>query len=355
MVNTIVGTDASDDLDGTGLDDLILGYSGNDQLWGWGGWDTLNGGDGDDNLIGGAGADKLNGGNGSDFLIGGSGADQLNGGAGSEDAAVYSYSTVAVTVTIGGTGRGGDAEGDVIGSDVEALFGGGSGDALNGSAGADSLFGLEGNDVLRGGAGADRLEGGSGTDLATYWGAVAAVTVYLTSGTGSGGDAQGDTFAGIENVNGGKAGDTIAGNAAANILNGYEGNDALTGVGGNDVLTGAGGKDTLTGGIGADRFVYAAIGESVIGANADRITDFSHAQGDRIDLSTIDANTAAAGNQAFTFIGTGLYTHHAGELRAAITSPGVTTIAGDVNGNGTSDFHIVLTGGIALQAADFML
>jgi Ca2+-binding RTX toxin-like protein len=220
LVNTIVGTDASDDLDGTVLDDLILGYSGNDQLWGWGGWDTLDGGDGDDNLIGGAGADKLNGGNGSDFLIGGSGGDQLNGGAGSQDAAVYSYSTVAVTVTIGGTGHGGDAEGDVIGSDVEAIFGGDFGDTLNGSAGANSLFGLEGNDVLRGGGGADRLEGGSGTDLATYWGAVAAVTVYLTSGTGSGGDAQGDTFAGIENVNGGKAGDTIAGNAAANILNG---------------------------------------------------------------------------------------------------------------------------------------
>jgi Ca2+-binding RTX toxin-like protein len=121
------------------------------------------------------------------------------------------------------------------------------------------------------------------------------------------------------------------------------------------VLTGAGGKDTLTGGIGADRFVYAAFGESVIGANADRITDFSHAQGDKIDLSTIDANTAAAGNQAFTFIGSGLFTGVAGQLRAANTSPGITTIAGDVNGNGTSDFHIILTGDIALQATDFML
>ena len=69
----------------------------------------------------------------------------------------------------------------------------------------------------------------------------------------------------------------------------------------------------------------------------------------------IDANTALAGDQAFSFIGSGLYTHHAGELRAAVTSPGVTTIAGDINGDGVSDFHIRLTGTIALVAADFIL
>ncbi len=90
----------------------------------------------------------------------------------------------------------------------------------------------------------------------------------------------------------------------------------------------------------------AASAESVVGANADLITDFSHAQGDRIDLSAIDANTGVAGNQAFSFIGTGLYTGVAGQLRYAAAG-GVTTIAGDVNGDGASDFHIQLTGAIA--------
>ena len=85
-----------------------------------------------------------------------------------------------------------------------------------------------------------------------------------------------------------------------------------------------------------------------------RITDFSHAQGDRIDLMGIDANTGVAGDQAFRFIGAGLFTHHAGELRATIAG-GVTTIAGDVNGDGVSDFHIQLTGAIGLAAADFVL
>ncbi len=128
----------------------------------------------------------------------------------------------------------------------------------------------------------------------------------------------------------------------------------LQGWNGNDVLTGAGGRDMLTGGVGADRFVYAGTAQSPTGAGADLITDFSHAQGDRIDLSAIDASTAAAGNQAFRFIGTGLYTHHAGELRYALAGD-VATIAGDINGDGVSDFHIRLDGVVGLQASDFVL
>ena len=108
------------------------------------------------------------------------------------------------------------------------------------------------------------------------------------------------------------------------------------------------------GGLGADRFVYGNAAQSVVGANADRIVDFSHAQGDRIDLSVIDASTSAAGNQAFSLIGSGLYTGVAGQLRFAVNG-GVTTIAGDVNGDKVSDFHIQLTGTIALVAADFVL
>ncbi len=120
------------------------------------------------------------------------------------------------------------------------------------------------------------------------------------------------------------------------------------------MLTGAGGKDTPTGGAGADRFAYAGAAESAVGANADRITDFSHAQGDKIDLSAIDASTTLAGNQAFSFIGTAPYTGATGQLRYAVAG-GVTTIAGDVNGDGTSDFHIQLTGAIGLVAGDFTL
>ncbi|TSD86581.1 hypothetical protein FFK22_022075 [Mycobacterium sp. KBS0706] len=140
------------------------------------------------------------------------------------------------------------------------------------------------------------------------------------------------------------AGDTLTGSGGANRLNGYEGDD---------VLSGAIGVDTLIGGAGADRFIFAHIDDSFSGA-PDRIADFSHAQRDKIDLSGIDANTGAAGDQAFTFIGTTLYSGVAGQLR--YHSDGiVTNIGGDINGDGKSDFQIQLTGSIGLVAADFVL
>jgi Ca2+-binding RTX toxin-like protein len=219
------------------------------------------------------------------------------------------------------------------------------GDQISGLGGDDTLNGLGGNDVLRGGAGADVLDGGAGADTASWFTGSAGVSVNLVSGTGTCGDAQGDALIGIENLSGSQGNDILIGNTGANVLQGWNGND---------LLVGAGGKDILTGGLGADRFVYGSATQSVVGADADRITDFSHAQGDRIDLSQIDASTAAAGNQAFSFIGSSLYTGVAGQLRFA-TAGGITTIAGDLNGDKVSDFHIVLTGAVALVAGDFVL
>ena len=253
------------------------------------------------------------------------------------DTATYYASTLGVQAGPGTAGYGGDAEGDsstgienVTGSNI-------GGDTLYGDNGANVLSGWGGDDMLRGGAGADTLNGGIGVDFISYYDSNAAVAVNLAAGIASGGTAQGDVLISIENVNGSNFNDTLTGSSVANVLRGLAG------------------RDTLTGGGGADSFVYAATGDSAVGANADRITDFSHAQGDRIDLSLIDANGGVLGNAAFTFIGSGLYTGVAGQLRYAVTSPGVTTIAADVNGNGTSDFHITLTGNLALAAGDFVL
>ncbi|MBW8727257.1 MAG: hypothetical protein JF625_19180 [Inquilinus limosus] len=335
--------------------DIIRPGLGDDIVASGAGSDFVDGGIGNDLLRGGLGDDSLLGGAGDDTLIGGAGADNLVGGGGI-DTASYEGSLAGVNVSIGGNAFGisGDDAGDVISDDIENLSGSVFDDILGGTFtdnvltgldGNDRLFGGSGNDILRGGAGADRLDGGFGTDLVTYFGAAIGVTVNLQSGTGANGDAQGDSYVSIENVNGSTAGDVIIGNAGANVLNGFEGNDRLTG---------GAGKDTLTGGIGADRFVFITVGDSVVGANADRIADFSRAQGDKIDLSGIDASTKAAGNQAFSFIGSALYHHVAGELRFA-QFDGTTTIAGDIDGDGASDFHIVLTGTVALTAADFVL
>ena len=86
----------------------------------------------------------------------------------------------------------------------------------------------------------------------------------------------------------------------------------------------------------------------------DLILDFSRAQGDKISLSAIDANSLAGNNQAFTFIGTAAFSNVAGQLRYE-TSGGVTTISGDVNGDGVADLQIQLSGSIALIASDFIL
>ncbi|MGL4965436.1 MAG: M10 family metallopeptidase C-terminal domain-containing protein [Inquilinus sp.] len=139
-----------------------------------------------------------------------------------------------------------------------------------------------------------------------------------------------------------------------NLIGSNFGGDLLTGNSGANVLGGLAGRDTLTGGVGADRFVYSAVSDSAVGANRDVITDFNDGQGDSIDLSLIDANTGASGNGVFTFVGTGLFTGVAGQLRYAVGG-GQTVIAGDVNGDGTSDFHIALTGLIGLVAGDFVL
>ncbi|MGO1078041.1 calcium-binding protein [Inquilinus sp. CA228] len=335
---TVTGTGTGGDAEGdtlTGIENL------NGSAFG----DSLAGNDLANVLRGLGGSDQISGAGGDDILIGGAGADALNGGAGF-DIALYDDGSVGVTVNLfTRSGSGGNALGDTY-DGIENVTGSAFGDSLTGDNGANRLRGGAGNDILRGGLGGDVLDGGSGIDLATYFGAAVGVKVNLQAGTGGDGEAQGDIFVSIENVNGSRAGDFITGSTGTNVLNGFEGND---------VLVGGAGKDALGGGVGADVFAFTALGDSVVGANADRIVDFSRAQGDRIDLSAIDARTTVAGDQGFTFIGSALFHKVAGELRFAVTSPGVTTIAGDVNGDGNSDFHIVLTGAVALQAGDFVL
>lgn len=65
----INGTANGDTLDGTSGDDQINGLAGNDTLNGLGGNDTIDGGEGDDMLNGGPGADTLVGGTGEDRFV----------------------------------------------------------------------------------------------------------------------------------------------------------------------------------------------------------------------------------------------------------------------------------------------
>ncbi|MGO1078164.1 hypothetical protein [Inquilinus sp. CA228] len=230
------------------------------------GADHMIGSDGNDTLGGLAGSDILTGGLGDDTLGGGAGADRLFGGDGS-DTADYSGSAAAVLVSLkSGATSGGDAQGDTLIS-IENVIGSALADQLYGNSGANRLTGGAGNDALWGGAGADVLDGGAGSDHAAYQLSAAAVTVDLLAGTGSGGDAQGDTLVDIEILYGSSFDDQLTGNNVGNTLRGDLGNDTLVGNGGADTLVGEGGNDSLDGGDGNDRLLGLDGVDTIHGGN----------------------------------------------------------------------------------------
>jgi Ca2+-binding RTX toxin-like protein len=183
--DTLAGNGGDDALNGENGNDILDGGDGNDRLVGGAGADTIHGGtgndsidagvdndtvfgdDGNDDLYGGAGDDQLDGGDGNDILEGSAGADVLTGGAGI-DTASYASSAAGVTVSLaGGTGLGGDAQGDTL-TGIENLSGSAQNDVLTGNENDNSLSGGAGDDVLTGGGGRDLLKGGAGNDSFAY-------------------------------------------------------------------------------------------------------------------------------------------------------------------------------------------
>src|SRR5262249_48658756 len=140
-------------------------------------------------------------------------------------------------------------------------------------------------------SGADIMAGGAGSDV--YYVDDPGDVVIENAGEGRDTVYAGVDYnigAGVEieilRAHAGATGLTLAGNALANAIYGGAGSDRLLGSGGNDVLQGGAGKDILTGGSGADRFTYTVLSDSTVAAGGrDTISDFSEAEGDRIDLA----------------------------------------------------------------------
>lgn len=466
--NTIEGTANADVLNGTALDDTINGLAGNDTLKGSAGDDTLSGDQGNDVLDGGLGVDKatyqsatagvivslalttsqntvsagtdtllgienvtgslfndtltgsaianiLSGLDGDDRLNGGAGADTMIGGNGNDTYTVDNIGDVADET--GGSGT------DIVNSSVNfTLLGGIEKLTLTGSAHrngtgnelANVITGNSGNNILEGRGGADQLIGGNGSDTASYAASAAAVSITLSSGLASGGDAAGDTFSSIENLTGSQYDDLLSGSAANNVLSGglgvdtlsytnaakavtvnlaltsaqktggagndtisgfenltgsayadnltgSSGGNVLTGLGGNDRLTGGAGldrliggagQDTLAGGLDADQFVFATAADSAVGSLRDLITDFGIGV-DKIDLSGIDAVAGNTDDQ-FDFVGNAGFSGAAGELRSFM-SGSQTIVEGDTTGDGLADFQIAMTGALTVTETDFIL
>lgn len=241
-------------------------------------------------------------------------------------------------------GLGGDDDLFGYGGDDE-LHGGAGRDLVVGDDGDDRLYGDAGSDLLAGERGDDAIDGGSGYDYATYFYSRAGVSVDLAAGTASDGYGGTDTLTSIEGVYGSKFADTIRGDGGTNELFGNQGDD---------VLIGGAGQDLTVGAQGADRFVFADGDVSSKLATADLIGDFRAAQGDRIDLSGLDADATTAGDQAFTFIGAAAFSGAAGELRYEVIR-GETVLMGDIDGDKIADGYLRVDTNQPLVAADFVL
>jgi Ca2+-binding RTX toxin-like protein len=215
-----------------------------------------------------------------------------------------------------------------------------------------TISGTSGNDVLYGTAGDDAMYGGLGSD--TYYVNQTGDKAYEQAGQGTdtvissltyslyGQVVEHLTLTGANALNG-------TGNSLNNNLAGNAGPNTLRGEGSNDVINGNGGRDVLFGGAGNDTFLFDTVSE----ANGDTVSDFVRGA-DKISLGNIDANTRVSGNQAFTFIGAQGFHRVAGELKA-YQSSGNTYLAGDVNGDGYSDFTIKAPGAHTFASSDFVL
>ncbi len=258
--DTLSGKYGWDWLDGGAGDDSIEGGVGNDVLLGRDGNDTLNGGDGGDTLGDGAGADDVDGGAGDDVILVAqdSDIDTLEGGAGTDTASYADWNSGIALDMSSSAGRFGDVYSNienVAGTNFSDTITGDDGEnLLSGRGGDDVLDGGLGDDTLAGGAGADVLRGGAGTNTASYADAQSGVAVNL-GGTGTGGDAEGDTYTGIQNIVGSDSGDQLQGDDNANHI---------AGGGGNDILLASGGGDSYDGGDGFDIVDYSGATAGVV-------------------------------------------------------------------------------------------
>ena len=364
LANILIGNAGADVLDGKGGADEMRGGLGNDTYYvnatgdvvieaSGGGYDTVyttthfNAGTQeieeiiltgtlDRNLTGSQHNNILRGNSGNNILDGGTGgADDMYGGAGNDTYILNSTSDRVFELAGGGYDTVYVNNNFSVGTQEieEVILIGTLARNLTGGAGANVLRGNAAANILDGGAGVDTLYGGAGND--TYYVDASGDTIVELAGGGTDTVYASSNYTLAANVENGFVNATGARTLTGNALN-----NQLTGNIGADTLVGGGGADTLTGGAGADRFKFNAVSDTAW-ATYDTITDLSNS--DIIDLSTIDANSNLAGNQAFVKVSA--FTGVAGQVRLVYSSAtGDTYVQGDIDGDGVGDFRIRLTG-----------
>jgi serralysin len=286
-------------------------------------------------LYGNAGNNVLTGGGGADYLVGGLGNDKyyvdlsdlIAEAAGQGDDWIFVPDTYILREgveieTLVAVNQDSLAPVNLTGNEYgQSLYGSQGVNALNGGGGNDYLVGLGGNDFLVGGAGFDNMAGGQGNDI--YY---VDTGDWVMEAAGEGDDlvVAFDHYA----LRPGESIETLAAaeGTAAIILTGNELGQSLYGNAGANIINALGGDDYLVGGAGSDRFVFGS------GPGNDTIGDFTTGS-DKIDLTAFGISAADISTSA---------------------SGGNTIIAVDTNHNGAADFTIMLVGVGAPAAGDYL-
>lgn len=308
----------------------LTGSAFNDKLYGYGNADVLNAGDGNDMLVGGNGIDTLTGGLGVDQFrytdVWNSGIDMITDASTGDFVRMMGLANLqAVTAGNGSAVTAGQVQVQTVNAITYVRVG------LDGTAGADFTVRLQGTYLASSFSVANNATNNFGD-------------IRLTAGRtdpGSPGDDQINGTDGNDDLSGGAGNDTIAG---------LGGDDLLNGEADNDTLRGGAGTDTMTGGTGADAFIWDSRFETTVGSARDVVTDFLRTDGDKINVSAIDANPVLAGDQAFVLVAN--FTGAAGQLRFDTVAD---VLQFDINGDGVSDFEIGLPGVANVIATDFVL
>jgi Ca2+-binding RTX toxin-like protein len=235
----------------------------------------------DNTITGNDSSNIIDGLTGRDVMIGGLGDDvYIIDNAGDVITELASAGTDTVKTSVTYTLKNDLENLTLIGSSAINGTGNTANNILTGNNGANVLNGSSGADILIGGRGDDTYIIDSTEDVineATFSREVDSVQSSISWILGA--NLENLTLTGTSAVNGtgNTLNNTISGNEAANILDG-----------GND------GTDRLTGFAGADTFKFSTRPSSFRNTTADRITDFSGAQEDKVKINKTDFDINAS-------------------------------------------------------------
>lgn len=202
-----------------------------------------------------------------------------------------------------------------------------------------SAYGIAGGYTIANGVVIENATSGSGFDMLT----------------GNNANNRLDGGGSADGLFGGAGKDQLKGGDGGDYLDGESGNDVLFGEEGEDKLVGGDDRDLLFGGANADVFIFYEGDSGAAGGTRDVIASFEQGS-DRIDLSTIDADAATAGNQALEFIGSdGFDGGGLGQVSAISFGSYRTIVSVDADGDGVADLGLFVNFAYGLTADDFVL